>query len=61
MKIPFEDRRMSMNRRWTDIRKIHEFRFRDLSDLIENCSELDKKELFELKKIIDKKLTFFNA
>jgi hypothetical protein len=43
MKIPFEDRRMSMNRRWTDIQKIHEFRFSELSDLIENCRELDKK------------------
>lgn len=43
MKIPFEDRRMSMNRRSTDIQKIHEFRFSELSDLIENCREPKKK------------------
>ncbi|HSL60290.1 MAG TPA: hypothetical protein VK885_00800 [Desulfotignum sp.] len=61
MKIPFEDRRMSMNKRWTDIRKMHEFRFRELSDLIENCNELERTELCELKQIIDKKLTLFNA
>jgi hypothetical protein len=61
MKIPFEDRRMSMNRRWTDIQKIHEFRFSELSDLIQNCRELEKNELFELKEIIDKKIRLFNA
>ncbi|MFN2436795.1 MAG: hypothetical protein ABR513_06875 [Desulfotignum sp.] len=61
MKIPFEDRRMSMNRRWTDIQKIHKFRFNELSDLIENCRELERNELCELKEIIDKKLRLFNA
>jgi len=29
MKIPHEDRRADMKRRWTDIRKINKFRFHE--------------------------------
>ena len=61
MKIPFQDNRSSMNRRWTDILKINTFRFQELSELLERCDALGKDELFELKQIIEKKLTLFHT
>jgi hypothetical protein len=61
MKIPFEDRRAGMNRRWTDIRKINKFRFHELYKTIEDCNELGKNEFFQLKGLIEKKLDSFNA
>jgi hypothetical protein len=60
MKIPFQDNRSTMNRRWTDIIKMNHFRFQELSELLERCDALGKDELFELKQIIEKKLTLFN-
>jgi hypothetical protein len=56
MKIPHEDGRADMKRRWTDIRHINKFRFYDLYDVIEECNELGKDEFFQLKDLIDKKL-----
>ncbi|MDA3918284.1 MAG: hypothetical protein PF690_15100 [Deltaproteobacteria bacterium] len=61
MKIPFEDRRTSMERRWTDIIKINDFRFHELYELIEGCNELGKDEFFSLKELIEKKLHTFNT
>jgi hypothetical protein len=61
MKIPFQDNRSSMDRRWTDLLKINTFRFQELSELLERCDGLGKDELFELKQIIEKKLTFFHT
>ncbi|MDA3791038.1 MAG: hypothetical protein PF503_21400 [Desulfobacula sp.] len=61
MKIPLEDTRANMNRRWTDIREINKFRFHELYELIEDCNELGKDEFFQLKGLIDKKLNTFNA
>ena len=61
MKIPFQDNRSTMNRRWTDILKINTFRFQELSEMIENCNELGQEELFELKQIIEQKLTLFHT
>jgi hypothetical protein len=61
MKIPFQDNRSTMNRRWTDIIKMNHFRFQELSELLERCDALGKDELFELKQIIEKKLTLFHT
>jgi len=61
MKIPFQDNRSTWNRRWTDILKINTFRFQELSEMLETCDELRKDELFELKQIIEKKLTLFHS
>ena len=62
MKIPFQDNRSTMNRRWTDIIKMNHFRFQELSELLERSDNvLGKDELFELKQIIEKKLTLFNT
>jgi hypothetical protein len=61
MKIPFQDNRSTLNRRWTDILKINTFRIQELSELLETCDELRKDDLFELKQIIEKKLTMFQA
>jgi hypothetical protein len=61
MKIPFQDNRSTLNRRWTDILKINTFRIQELSELLETCDELRKDDLFELKQIIEKKLTMFRA
>lgn len=60
MRIPFEDRRENMNRRWTDIREINNFRFHELYESIQDCSELGKDEFFKLKDLIEKKLNSFN-
>lgn len=60
MKIPFEDRRANMNRRWTDIRKINNFRFYELCETIQDCTELGKDEFCKLKELIEKKLNSFN-
>ncbi len=60
MKIPFEDRRASMNRRWTDIREINNFRFHELYESIQDCNELGKDEFSKLKELIEKKLKSFN-
>jgi len=56
MKIPHEDRRADMKRRWTDIRQINKFRFHELYEVIEECNELGKDEFLQLKDLIDKKL-----
>jgi len=61
MKIPFQDNRSTMNRRWTDIIKMNHFRFQELSELLERSDALGKDELFELKQIIEKKLTLFHT
>jgi len=61
MKIPFEDRRDNMKRRWTDIKKINEFRFHELYELIEDCNELGKDDFFQLQGLIEKKLNTFNT
>jgi len=61
IKIPFQDSRSTLNRRWTDILKINSFRFQELSELIETCDDLGKEELFELKLVIEKKLSLFRA
>lgn len=61
IKIPFQDNRSTLNRRWTDILKINTFRFQELSELLETCDELGRDELFELKLIIEKKLSLFEV
>lgn len=61
IKIPFQDNRSILNRRWTDILKINAFRFQELSELLETCDELGKNELLELKRIIEKKLSLFRV
>jgi len=61
MKIPFEDSRAIMNRRWTDIKKINQFRFDELYESIKDCNELGKDEFFQLKGLIEKKLENFNV
>ncbi len=61
MKIPFEDRRASMNRRWSDIREMNNFRFHELYESIQDCSELGKDEFSKLKELIEKKLEPFNS
>ena len=61
MKIPFQDNRSIMNRRWTDVLKINTFRFQELSELLETCDALGKDEIFELKQIIEKKVTLFHT
>ena len=61
MKIPFEDRRDSMNRRWTDIQKINQIRFDELYESMKDCNELGKDEFFQLKGLIEKKLEKFNV
>ncbi len=61
MKIPFEDRRDNMKRRWTDIKKINNFRFYEFLELIEDCHELGKDEFLQLQGIIEKKLTGFTT
>ncbi len=61
IKIPFQDNRSTLNRRWTDILKINTFRFQELSELLETCDELGRDELFELKLIIEKKLSLFDV
>ena len=61
MKIPFEDRRVNMKRRWTDIRKINKFRFHELYESIQDCNELGKDEFFQLKELIEKKMDVFNV
>ncbi len=61
IKIPFHDNRSTLNRRWTDIFKINSFHFQELSELLETCNELGKEERFELKRIIEKKLSLFRV
>ncbi len=61
IKIPFQDNRSTLNRRWTDILKINTFRFQELSELLETCDELGRDELFELKLIIEKKMSLFDV
>lgn len=61
MKIPFEDRRTDMKRRWTDIRKINKFRFHEIVELIEGCNEIGKEEFLQLKGVIENKLISHNV
>ena len=61
MKIPFEDRRTNMKRRWCDIRKINKFRFHEIVELIEGCNEIGKEEFLQLKQMIENKLMTYNA
>ncbi len=56
MKIPFEDRRINMNRRWTDLKRFRELRVQDLIDAIETCTELGKNEFLQLKHVIERRL-----
>ena len=59
MKIPFEDRRTNMKRRWTDIKKINKFRFHEVVEQLEGCNELGKNEFLQLKGVIEKKLNAY--
>lgn len=56
MKIPFQDSRREMNRRWTDYEKIRERRFIDIFNLIESCNEFMEPEYLKLLELLEDKL-----
>lgn len=59
MKIPFEDSRMEMKRRWTDIQKMHQTRFFDVYDFIDDCNKFSREELSQLQELINTKMDTF--
>jgi hypothetical protein len=59
MKIPFEDSRSKMKRRWTDIKKKHRARFFEVHDSIDEYSNFSREELLQLQKLINQKVNSF--
>jgi hypothetical protein len=59
MKIPFQDTRTDMCRRWTDFRRLQEARFMDLYESVEESRELGRAELEKLQSLINEKLQTF--
>ncbi len=55
MKIPFEDSRSGMKKRWTDIRKMNQTRFFEVYDFIDNCNDFSSEEFLKLRALINKK------
>jgi len=59
MKIPFEDSRSRMKRRWTDMKKKHRARFFEVHDFIDGYSDFSREELLQLQKLINQKVNSF--
>ena len=53
MKIPFQDSRSGMNRRWTNYKNLQKVRLLQVYDIIDNCNELSESELTELSGLIE--------
>ena len=56
MKIPFQDSRLEMNRRWTDYKRFRQIRFKELYETLENFKEFMEPELLQLRELIENKL-----
>jgi hypothetical protein len=59
MKIPFQDTRVGMSRRWTDFRRLQEARFMELYESVEESHDLGREELEKLYALISEKLRVY--